>query len=215
MQRVIDVHTHVYLPRYMEMLRKRTSVPRVFTRDGSERLVILPNEDLDPSTSTGRMIGPEYYDKKSKLEFMDNHGIHTSVLSIANPWLDFLPAKEAETIATELNTELQQICKDEERFIGLGILPTLSKSGSIKEIEHMATLDQIKGFIMGTHGLGKGLDDPELEPVLKAAADHKLLIFLHPHYGVPSSLFGERENGHVLPLALGFPFETTIVLELT
>lgn len=38
------------------------------------------------------------------------------------------------------------------------------------------------------------------------------MIFLHPHYSVPSELFGPLENGHVLPLALGFPFETTIAV---
>ena len=35
---------------------------------------------------------------------------------------------------------------------------------------------------------------------------------MHPHYGLPSEVFGSRanESGHVLPLALGFPLETTI-----
>jgi aminocarboxymuconate-semialdehyde decarboxylase len=49
-----------------------------------------------------------------------------------------------------------------------------------------------------------------LEPVWKRITDRNLVIFLHPHYGVGSSLWGEIDNGHVLPLALGFPFETTI-----
>lgn len=64
---------------------------------------------------------------------------------------------------------------------------------------------------MGTHGLGRGLDDEALEPVWKEIEKTGLVVFLHPHYGVPSSMWGERDNGHVLPLALGFPFETTIV----
>lgn len=34
-------------------------------------------------------------------------------------------------------------------------------------------------------------------------------MFLHPHYGVDASAFGPLDNGHVLPLALGFTFETT------
>jgi len=37
------------------------------------------------------------------------------------------------------------------------------------------------------------------------------MAFIHPHYGIGKDLYGEQENGHVLPLALGFPFETTIV----
>jgi aminocarboxymuconate-semialdehyde decarboxylase len=208
-----------YILVQFQMLRDRTAVPRVFNRNGSDRLVILQNEDLDPSTSLGRPIGPEYYDTKSKLDFMNAHDIDMSVLSLANPWLDFLPGKEAENIATLLNNDLQAICEGDPRFMGFGVLPTLSASGSIAELDNVAKQNQMLGVIMGTNGLGKGLDDPELEPVLKKAADEELMIFLHPHYSVPSHLFGPLENvsnsylqGHTLPLALGFPFETTIAV---
>jgi len=64
---------------------------------------------------------------------------------------------------------------------------------------------------MGTQGLGRGLDDEKLEPVWGEIEKSGLVVFLHPHYGVPSSVWGGKGNGHVLPLALGFPFETTIV----
>ena len=53
----IDVHTHMYTPIYMKLLRERTSVPRVFTAGGVDRLVILPGEDLEKSTNIGRPIG--------------------------------------------------------------------------------------------------------------------------------------------------------------
>ncbi|KAL0565204.1 hypothetical protein V5O48_016831 [Marasmius crinis-equi] len=62
---------------------------------------------------------------------------------------------------------------------------------------------------MGTRGLGKGLDDEALDPVWAAIEEAELVVFLHPHYGVDSSAWGDKDNGHVLPLALGFPFETT------
>lgn len=64
---------------------------------------------------------------------------------------------------------------------------------------------------MGTKGIGNGLDDPALDPVWEAIEIAGLIVFLHPHYGVDAKAYGEQENGHVLPLALGFPFETTIV----
>lgn len=64
---------------------------------------------------------------------------------------------------------------------------------------------------MGTKGIGKGLDDNALDPVWDAIQAAGLVVFIHPHYGVDSKLYGENNNGHVLPLALGFPFETTIV----
>ena len=62
---------------------------------------------------------------------------------------------------------------------------------------------------MGSRGIGRGLDDERLEPVWAALAEAGLVVFLHPHYGVGTAAFGDKDNGHVLPLALGFPFETT------
>lgn len=67
---------------------------------------------------------------------------------------------------------------------------------------------------MGTRGVGKGLDDKALEPVWEALSKTGLVVFLHPHYGVDGNAWGEKENGHVLSLALGFPFETTTVCVL-
>lgn len=64
---------------------------------------------------------------------------------------------------------------------------------------------------MGTRGIGKGLDDEALDPVWAALEKAGLVVFLHPHYGVDEKAWGDKPNGHVLPLALGFPFETTIV----
>ena len=56
---LVDIHTHVYLPRYASFLRSRTSVPRIFTRttpegQQEERLLILDNEP-----SGGRPVGAQ------------------------------------------------------------------------------------------------------------------------------------------------------------
>ena len=57
---LVDIHTHVYLPRYAAFLRSRTSVPRIFTRNSpesgkpEERLLILDDEP-----ASGRPIGAQ------------------------------------------------------------------------------------------------------------------------------------------------------------
>ena len=63
---------------------------------------------------------------------------------------------------------------------------------------------------MGTSGAGKGLDDPELEPVYESLAKHNFPVFLHPHYGLGNEHY--NNTGHSLFLALGFPFETTMAI---
>lgn len=57
---LVDVHTHVYLPRYAQVLRSRSTAPRILTRHSGpdskpeERLVILENEP-----SGGRPVGAQ------------------------------------------------------------------------------------------------------------------------------------------------------------
>ncbi len=70
----IDLHSHLYYPKYMEILRNRCEIPLV-TQDN--RLVILPNE-----TSIGRPIGEEYTAIDVKLKFMQIHGYNIKSILI-------------------------------------------------------------------------------------------------------------------------------------
>lgn len=205
---VLDVHTHVYTKAYLKMLRRRNIPPRVLQRDGEERLIILPGEDLDPSTQAGRPIGAAYWDLEVKMRFMDMHGITGSIVSLANPWLSFLPSDESTSVASEINDELQEMTEAGEargRIWAFGILGN-NVEGAIKELERLRSLRGIVGVIMGAHGLGRGLDDEALEPLYEAFPEN-LVLFIHPHYGLGNESF--KNTGHSLPLALGFPFETT------
>lgn len=128
-------------------------------------------------------------------------------------------------MANVLNDDLECLCSDSpsirtaddarvfQRLYAFGVLPLVpfvSLSSVFDTIEKIASLPHLKGIIMGTRGIGKGLDDDALEPVWSSLAEKKLVVFIHPHYGVEAA-WGEKDNGHVLPLALGFPFETTTV----
>ncbi|KZO96281.1 amidohydrolase 2 [Calocera viscosa TUFC12733] len=212
---LVDIHTHLYLPRYAQLLRARSQIPRITTLNGEERLVILAGE-----ASTGRPVGPSYWDRNEKLRFMDTHGIDVSIVSPANPWLDFLPPAPAAQACEELNSDLEEYCATSpqlegtrfKRLYGMAYLPVVPGAevdAVCRSVESLGKLPHIKGVILGTQGLGQGLDDPVLLPMWETLARAGLVVFLHPHYGMPPSVWGAQENGHVLPLALGFPFETT------
>ena len=213
----IDVHTHIYLRRYVELLRSRQEIPRIVVNDRNEnRLVILPTDD---EFKNNRKIGAEYFDINSKLQFMDKHNISTSIISTANPWLDFLAESRSDSVrfANLLNTDLQEICeKSRDRLFAFGLLPNhkerpFNVKDCITEIECLSKLDRIKGVIVGAHGIfGRGLDDVECTDIYHCLADHGLFVFVHPHYGVGNEYFDDF--GHALHLALGFTFETTVAI---
>ncbi|MCJ1426004.1 hypothetical protein MMC29_003906 [Sticta canariensis] len=215
---IVDVHTHIYPPSYLSLLRARTTVPYLLDlpAPAAPRLIILPSDDngaLAPS-SRGRPIGLEYSFIEQKLLFMSTHNIDVSVISLANPWLDFLPPGEALSAARDINDELEAICKESKgKLYAFATLPVSAPSDEVvAEINRLQQLSHIRGIILGTGGLGSGLDDVALEPIWAMLEKSQLLLFLHPHYGLPTEVFGPRaqDYGHVLPLSLGFPMETTI-----
>ncbi|KAL7627145.1 hypothetical protein AAE478_003921 [Parahypoxylon ruwenzoriense] len=227
--RVVDIHTHMYPPAYIRILESRSSIPliRQYPGGGAPRLIILPAEAeaLDSAASAftptdlpGRPVTSHYSSLEQKLHFMDIHHIDISVLSLANPWLDFVPSEEASEAAKAINQEFSNMCASSPgRLFFFATLPVSAPPETLlAAVGHVRSLKYCRGVILGTTGLGKGLDDPALVPVFRALAANKLPVFLHPHYGLPSEVYGARaaaqEYGHVLPLALGFPMETTIAV---
>lgn len=234
---VVDIHSHVYPPSYMAMLRARKTVPYIHdpAGDTAPRLIILSSDD-DPSVpidQRGRPVDSSYSDANVKLAFMRQHGIDCSVISLANPWLDFLAPDEAEKWARRINDDLEATCtrvnsttdpasarspSKPKALFAFGALPLSASSHDVivNEIKRLKTLPHLRGVIMGTSGLGNGLDDARLDPTWAALEQTRQMLFLHPHYGLPDDAFGGSEAisryGHVLPLALGFPLETTIAV---
>jgi aminocarboxymuconate-semialdehyde decarboxylase len=79
---------------------------------------------------------------------------------------------------------MDEICANSNgRLLGLGTLPIRNLDACMKQVEQIAQSPNLKGFILGTHGLGKGLDDERLLPLYQSCAEKKLLLFIHPHYG--------------------------------
>lgn len=228
---IVDVHTHIYPSSYISLLKSRKTVPYIYDppSGAASRLIILSSDD-DPSRPKelrGRPLDLAYSSWDAKRSFMKLHGINVSVVSLANPWLDFLEhPTEAVEWARKVNDELEQVCQDSNaqgqavgmcKLFAFGALPLKASAEDVEEeIGRLKGLKHIKGVIMGTTGLGKGLDDPTLEPIWDALEKNKMIVFLHPHYGLPDEAFGGKEvvarSGHVLPLALGFPLETTIAV---
>ncbi|KAI1781407.1 hypothetical protein F4818DRAFT_36736 [Hypoxylon cercidicola] len=226
--RVVDIHTHMYPPAYVELLESRNNIPliRKFAGAKEPRLIILPDEvelldkmagNPEASHLPGRPVTTHYSSLKQKLHFMDTHKIDISVISLANPWLDFIAPEDAGETAKSINQEFSNMCAEAPgRLFFFATLPlTAPPETLLAAVGHVRSLKYCRGVILGTSGLGKGLDDPALVPVFRALAANRLTVFLHPHYGLPSEVWGPRateEYGHVLPLALGFPMETTIAV---
>ena len=222
----VDIHTHLYPPSYVKLLASRSTVPYIHeTKNADPRLIILASDDdaSRPLELRGRPIDSSYSSWDEKRKFMSLHGIDVSVVSLANPWLDFLEPATALDTTQRINDDINNACGENNKsgssgkLFTFGCLPLSAPPTQIvAEVQRLKTLSHTKGVIMGTTGLGAGLDDPAMSPIWSALASTGTMVFLHPHYGLPEAAFGGSEtiakSGHVLPLALGFPLETTIAV---
>jgi predicted TIM-barrel fold metal-dependent hydrolase len=225
--KIVDIHTHMYPPSYIKIMESRTTIPlvRSFPQAPDPRLILLAAEvelledamKNETSKLPGRPLTSHYASLAQKIHFMDTHKIDISVVSLANPWLDFLESSESGQVAQSINEEFSSMCSQHPgRLFFFATLPLTAPLETIlASVDHLKGLKYCRGVILGTSGLGEGLDDPALVPIFDALAAAELVIFLHPHYGLPNDVWGPRasaEYGHVLPLALGFPMETTIAV---
>jgi aminocarboxymuconate-semialdehyde decarboxylase len=207
---VVDAHSHLYPRVYLDLLRARTAIPRVTGEPPHERFVIFP-EEAAQGVDGGRPFGPEFWDVAEKLEYMDAAGIDRTVVSLGNPWLDPLPDGEGRAAAVLVNEAFARLeVETGGRIVGLGVLPPGAVEGAVATLEEIAAAPALHGVISGPRICGRELDDPALDPVWAVLERTGLALFLHPRDGAAIDDLGGY--GHALPLAIGFPFETTIAL---
>jgi predicted TIM-barrel fold metal-dependent hydrolase len=206
---IVDVHSHLYPRSYVELLKARTQIPKIVGEPGDERFVIFPEEDREDE-SGGRPMGPEYFGVAEKLAFMDSFGITQSVVSLGNPWLDPFGAEESFAAARALNAELARLSPDTDgRIVGMAVLPTDVDDAVVIAAE-VAESSVLGGIVSGPRICGLTLDDEALEPLWDELARSSVPLLIHPHYA--AAVEDLRGFGHALPVALGFPFETTIAI---
>lgn len=206
---IIDVHSHYYPRWYVELLKARTEIPRVDVQDDVERFVIFPEEESSPRG--GRVIAEDYWSLDAKLAFMDGFGIDQTILSLGNPWLDPFEEEGGLETARFFNADAaKRRAESGGRLLGMGALPGHGVENVVTIIREAASTDDLFGVVSGTRIAGLMFDDPALEPVWAALESTGLPVLIHPHHG---AALDELEGfGHAMPVAVGFPLETTIAL---
>ncbi|MDH4072966.1 MAG: amidohydrolase [Gammaproteobacteria bacterium] len=118
-------------------------------------------------------------------------------------------AKPADTadLARILNDHIAGVVAAHPmRFIGLGTLPMQDAELAIAELRRCRDALGLAGVEIGTHVNGWNLDDARIFPVLEAAADLGMAVFVHPW----QMLGRERMGLYWLPWLVGMPSETAL-----
>lgn len=208
--KIIDAHCHLYPLEYIQLLEKRQTIPRVINRNGEREFLIFPEED-GPSGVGGRPMGREYFDLELKLKSMDVLGIHTSLVSLGNPWLDPFPDSAGDEAAEAINERMSRYeAQTGGRICALGVLPSSSVEKAIETLRKIAAIAGLHGVVSMPAIGGLAFDDARLEPFWAELEQLDLALFVHPENGIGlDALEGYR---HTLPVGIGFPMETTVGL---
>jgi uncharacterized protein len=146
------------------VLARRGYRPRTLPKDALNPLELLPE------------IGAK------RLKSMDDAGISVQVLSNSGPGPDLVPGQAGVDMARETNDFLAKaIASHPDRFAGFAALPLQSPDAAA--VEFTRAVKQL-GFVGAmVHGTTEGrfLDHSSFQPVLAAAEQLDVPIYIHPH----------------------------------
>ncbi|KAF2707173.1 hypothetical protein K504DRAFT_504349 [Pleomassaria siparia CBS 279.74] len=89
---VVGIHSHIYPPPWISLLHSCTTPPFISSNSPTTSI------HVNCSGAPGKPFLPTLSNISTKIAFMDRPDIDVSVLSLGNPWLDFLAADDSDAI---------------------------------------------------------------------------------------------------------------------
>lgn len=200
---VIDLHTHLFPPSARAAaLRGGPWHGSIVELSASGSPVLTTNGHRREISASAHMESGDI-----RVERMDELGIDVQVLSLLPPLLGYdLGSVDAVGRARAVNDDLAEWMEMwPGRFLALGCVPASVPDVAISEIESLATRPGFVGIEVGSHVGERAWDDPHLFPVLQAAEQLDLLVFLHPNDVAGQGVLGR----YYLHNGIGNPLETT------
>ena len=178
----VDVHTHIIIPEYVEVLRAHEAE--------LEETFPLPA-----------------WNAERHIAFMDSAGIRTAVLTMPAPQPYYGDAKESAECIRRVNVVSARVKQDyPNRFKFCAALPLPNVDAAIREAIYALDTLGADGVKLATNSRGQYLGDEELDPLMEVLNERHAVIIIHPHRPTP---YPEKIIA-TTPLAMyEYPAETT------
>ena len=198
----IDIHTHI-LPKNWPNLKERYGYGGFVQLEhcsGCSRMLIDGEHFRD--------VTKNCWDPHTRIEECEKTEVDVQVLSTVPVMFSYwAKPKDTADLSMILNDHIADLVTEfPKKFIGLGTLPMQDADLSIKELTRLKEIKGIAGVQIGSHINGWNLDDPRIFPILQAAQDLDLSVFVHPW----QMLGSDRMNLYWLPWLVGMPAETAL-----
>ncbi len=150
-QGVIDVHSHIITPDFVSALE-----------------------------SEGRQMDEGFplpkWDAEAQLKWMDEAGIHTSVLTLAAP-----QPTSAKVVRATNEAAAKLKYEHPDRFRFCAALPLPDVDAAIEEARYALDVLSADGIKLATNVGGQYLGAPELDTLFSFLNERKAVVILHPH----------------------------------
>jgi predicted TIM-barrel fold metal-dependent hydrolase len=124
---------------------------------------------------------------EGRLAAMDAAGIDLQVLSSTAPGTQHLPPAASVDASRRLNDQLAEVvAAHPDRFAGFASLPTPAPEEAGKELVRCVEELGFVGAMVHGHTQGRFLDEPGFAPILAAAEDLGVPLYLHPTLPPPA-----------------------------
>lgn len=177
-------------------------------------VVMLVLQNSCKKASFFRKISENCWDPCTRLAECDEAGVDIQVLSpipiLFNYWAK---PEHALYSSQKINDYIADVvARYPERFVGLGTLPMQSPALAVTELRRCAEQLGLRGIEIGSHiDTANGhwnLNHPLVFPVLEAAAELGMAVFVHPW-----DMMGQKQMPQYwLPWLVGMPAESSLAI---
>jgi aminocarboxymuconate-semialdehyde decarboxylase len=200
---IIDVHTHMFTRRWLELLRAKGSPYNVQGRpDGREEVFRGDTPVVFPQ--------PGHFDYDLRLRAMDGAGIDVSIVSLTCPnvyWGGQDVSCEAARESNDTMAEAQRAHPDRIRW--LASLPWEYPGRAVEELKRSCD-DGAVGVMVIANIAGRSLTGPAFEPIWAEIDRRALPVLIHPGEPPGTDLMDMRL--YDLSWSVGFMFDTTLAI---
>ncbi len=153
---------------------------------------------------------PGLYDPALQVAEMDRRRIDLAAVSPFPGLMQYyLDKDEALSLHRMVNDSIADlVAMHPSRYVGLATVPLQDPGLAIQELERAMQVKGLRGVEICTNVAGRNLDDPDLRPFFRAAAELGAFVFVHP----TDVLARERLARYHLQNLIGNPTETALAI---
>ena len=200
---VIDVHTHMFTTKWLELLRDKSGTYNIQTRPDGQREIFRGNVPV---------VLPQkgHFDWELRIQHMDQAKVDLSVVSLTCPNVYWGGPEVSLKGARIMNDDMAKAQKSwPDRIRWFASLPWQHEQLALQELQRSCDNGAVGVMVLANIG-GKPLTDPQFANIWKEIDRRALPVLVHPTAPPGAAEMGLHEFQLTAPI--GFTFDTSLAI---